>query len=176
MLSKQQIQRAVTRCIKQGNWIIRGDNDGISYGGFRWKPVGQWTEAPDWDPEPVCGGGLHGQDGKHGGYPPPGPRLVFCETKGMHIHIGYKVKVRMARVLLINTLPDNLKVDGNLNLQGTQITTLPDNLKVGGSLDLADTQITTLPDNLKVGGNLDLYETQITTLPDNLEVGGNIYR
>ena len=32
-----------------------------SYGGFQWpSEVGAVVIAPDWNPEPVCGGGLHG--------------------------------------------------------------------------------------------------------------------
>jgi hypothetical protein len=34
-------------------------DDGTSYGGFRWPLAGP-VKAPDWDPEPRCGGGLHG--------------------------------------------------------------------------------------------------------------------
>ena len=33
--------------------------DFTSHGGFRWPRRGK-VVAPDWDPEPVCGGGLHG--------------------------------------------------------------------------------------------------------------------
>jgi hypothetical protein len=34
---------------------------GISHGGFRWPlEVGATVEAPDWDPKPDCGQGLHG--------------------------------------------------------------------------------------------------------------------
>ncbi len=33
--------------------------DMTSYGGFQW-PTGGPVEAPDWDPTPRCGGGLHG--------------------------------------------------------------------------------------------------------------------
>ena len=32
--------------------------DMTSYYGFKWKKRG-WVEAPDWDPTPECGGGLH---------------------------------------------------------------------------------------------------------------------
>ena len=67
------------------------------------------------------------------------------------------------------------KMDGSLDLRGTQITALPDNLTVGGWLDLSGTQITALPDNMTVGGWLDLRGTQITALPDNLTVGGSLY-
>lgn len=35
--------------------------DGTAYGGFRWPlEVGAVVTAPDWDPKPVCGRGLHG--------------------------------------------------------------------------------------------------------------------
>ena len=37
------------------------DKDGQSHGGFQWpREVGAIVTAPDWNPEPVCGGGLHG--------------------------------------------------------------------------------------------------------------------
>ncbi|EDQ7846329.1 hypothetical protein CSQ20_004719, partial [Salmonella enterica subsp. houtenae] len=39
-------------------------------------------------------------------------------------------------VSCVDTLPDNLTVDGGLDLSGTSITTLPDNLTVGGWIDL----------------------------------------
>jgi len=35
--------------------------DGAAWGGFRWTlDEGAEVIAPDWDPTPVCGGGLHG--------------------------------------------------------------------------------------------------------------------
>jgi len=35
--------------------------DYTSHGGFKWpREIGAVVEAPDWDPAPVCGGGLHG--------------------------------------------------------------------------------------------------------------------
>jgi len=76
------------------------------------------------------------------------------------------------RNIPITSLPDNLKVGGDLYLSGTKIRSLPNNLKVGGYLDLNNTPITSLPDNLKVGGDLGLSGTKITSLPDNLKVGG----
>lgn len=35
------------------------NEDMTSHNGFEWPKKG-WVEAPDWNPEPVCGGGLHG--------------------------------------------------------------------------------------------------------------------
>ena len=37
------------------------DADAKSYGGFQWpRDVGAVVEAPDWNPKPECGNGLHG--------------------------------------------------------------------------------------------------------------------
>lgn len=46
------------------------NKDGVAYGGFRWPlEVDQLVEAPDFDPAPYCGGGLHGAlDGVGNGY------------------------------------------------------------------------------------------------------------
>jgi hypothetical protein len=187
------------KAVKKGNWMLRTSDDGISYGGFEWSPVGEWTEAQDWNSRPECGGGLHGQAAEAGGYSSGRSRLEFCETTGKRVIIDKdKIKVRRARILLINDeiallsglevggglnlsgtgitqLPDNLRVGGDLYLRGTGITQLPDNLSVGGWLDLSGTGITQLPDNLRVGGSLDLSGTGITQLPDNLRVGEEVH-
>lgn len=40
--------------------VLRTSNsDGTSYGGFKWPELGP-VECLDWDPELICGGGLHG--------------------------------------------------------------------------------------------------------------------
>ena len=72
-------------------------------------------------------------------------------------------------------IPNNLTVNGSLDLEDTLITSLPDNLTVNGNLDLSNTLITSLPDNLTVNGYLDLSYTKITSLPDNLTVKGGLY-
>ncbi|HNG25761.1 MAG TPA: hypothetical protein PLC03_17480, partial [Microthrixaceae bacterium] len=43
-------------------WLLKTVKaDGTARGGFQW-PLDEGAEvtAPDWDPTPVCGGGLHG--------------------------------------------------------------------------------------------------------------------
>ncbi|MDE2103495.1 MAG: hypothetical protein KGL39_40015, partial [Patescibacteria group bacterium] len=130
-LTKREIAARVKAVVSNGHWMIRADNNGISHGGFRWAPVGVWTEAPDWNPLPICGGGLHGQSKKHGGLGNAG-RLVFCEYDPRDVvELNKKIKVRRARILMVNQLPAGLKVGGSLDLRGTQITTLPADLKVG---------------------------------------------
>jgi len=177
--------------------MLRCDNNGISYNGFKWNPLGQWTEALDWNPEPVCGGGLHGQTEQCSGFCTRGTRTVLWEIKEPIVPIDEdKVKVHRARIIAVNdlsefemnfkgnlsihssgltALPENLKVGGNLNLEGcTGLTALPENLEVGGCLDLTNcTSLTALPENLKVGRNLNLNGcTGLITLPENLKVKG----
>ena len=125
----------IDRVVKNGNWIVRTDNDGESYGGFRWADIGKWTEATDWNDKAVCRGGLFGQDAENYGFCKPGSRFVFCETTGPHIAIDNKCKVRRAKILMINDLPESLSFSGSLDLEGTGITSLPDGLSVGGYLD-----------------------------------------
>jgi hypothetical protein len=70
----------------------------------------------------------------------------------------------------IFSLPNNLKVEGNLNLKGSSIRFLPDNLKVGGDLDLSRAyNIDSLPENLEAN-KLNLYQTKIKTIPSSLKV------
>ena len=148
------MKEQVKKVLKSGNWMLRRSNKGRSYGYFQWKPVGEWTEAPDWDPKPECGGGLHGNGPKSKGYWTDGRDLDFCEidpTNMVDLE-GNKIKVKRARILLRNELPKDLKVGGSLDLCSTQIKELPKDLKVGGYLNLRDTKIKELPKDLKVGG------------------------
>ena len=75
----------------------------------------------------------------------------------------------------ITSLPDNLTVSGYLDLRNLPITSLGNNLKVGSHLYLDGTDITSLPDNLTVQGSLNISDTQIKSLPDNLTVHGDLY-
>ena len=84
--------------------------------------------------------------------------------------------LNLSHTNIIIKLPDNLKVNWNLNLSYTNISKLPDNLNVGRSLVLRDTLISKLPDNLKVGGSLNIINTIIKKIPDNLKVGGKIFK
>lgn len=48
-------------------YVLRtNDSEGKGYGGFQWPKKGK-VEAPDWNPEPICGGGLHGLLNGEGG-------------------------------------------------------------------------------------------------------------
>ena len=174
------IPKTVAEALATGLWMLRRDYDGVSHAGFTWRPVGELTVAPDWDPDRACGGGLHGVGPTSTGYYTDGRRLVFCAVPAVRVSIDshnvkcaddgavQKIKVPAARVLLVNELPEGLSVGGSLDLRGTQITQLPEGLSVGGSLYLRGTQITQLPEGLSVGGYLYLRGTQITQLPEGL--------
>jgi len=169
-------KKHLKQVVQKGNWIVRTDMDGESHGGFKWPDIGEWVEAPDWNEDPICEGGLFGQDGNHFGFCKRGTRFVFCETEGPHIAVdGEKVKVRRARILLINEFPPNFNFGGTLDLSGA---TLPEGFTigdVGGSLDLSGA---TLPEGFvigNVGGWLDLSGV---TLPEGFtigDVGGALY-
>jgi len=132
MLSKAEIKKL----LKSGNWMFRFDKDGESYNGFKWKPIGQWTEAPDWHTRPACIGGLFGQSPKAAGYCKPGSRMVLCETKGEQIVVeGTKVKVQFAKIIAVNKdIPPvflEKLVGGSLYLSGCDLKgiTLPQSIK-----------------------------------------------
>ena len=168
----------IKKVLKDGNWMLRRSDGGESYGGFQWNPVGEWTEAPDWRPTEECGHGLHGNGSESiDCYWTEGEDLDFCEYDPEYIvNLGDKIKVKRARILMRNQLPEGLKFGGSLNLEYIKsIKTLPKNLKIGGSLDLYGTAIKSLPDDLIVGGYLDIRDTAIKTLPDGLKVGGDIF-
>ena len=180
-MTKKQVKEAIRKAVKSGNWMIRTDNNGYSYKGtFKWKPLGQWTEAPDWDPTPECGHGLHGQTLEYGGFITKGNRLLFCDIHPESPVVpidGNKVKVKKARILAINDLSmlKNQEFKGSLDLADTPIEQIPKGLKVGGNLNLHYTPIKKLPEDLKVGGDLDLSNTPIEQLPKSLKVEGIIY-
>ncbi|MCP4569059.1 MAG: hypothetical protein GY841_15905 [FCB group bacterium] len=154
-LSKARIKGEIAEVLKTGKWMLRRSNNGKSYGGFQWAGLGCWTEAPDWNPEPECGGGLHGCGPASSGFWTSGCSIDFCKIDGEVVEIdGTKLKCHRAMILLRDTLPDNLTVGGGLDLFGTGITELPDNLTVGDWLNLGGTGITELPDNAIINGDI----------------------
>src|SRR4030043_21140 len=166
-------KKHIKEVVEKGNWIIRGDNNGVSASpdanGFKWAPLGEWTEAPDWNEDPVCGQGLHGQDQNYGGFI-MGKRLVFCETEGPHIPVdGNKVKVRKARILMVG-LPEIPKMNGNLDVSGCDLkgVTLP--TSIGDSLYVrgCDLKGVTLPTSIDGDLNIRGCDLKGVTLPTSI--------
>ena len=121
MLNKLEIKSL----LKSGDWMIRFDNDGVAFGGFRWKGIDEWTEASDWNTTPTCGHGLHGQNPKAAGHCTYGSRMVLCETKGEQIIIeNNNVIVKYAKIIAVNEeiplefITGLASVGGSLYLRG----------------------------------------------------------
>ena len=73
-------------------------------------------------------------------------------------------------------LPDNLKIEGNLNISNSKIKRLPDGLKVGGSIVGIESELEYIPDNFTVFGVLFLTGSKkLKMLPKNLEVHKSLY-
>jgi hypothetical protein len=88
--------------------LLRKCGDGgEAHGGFRWPlTVGAEVVAPDWNPQPVCGGGLHGLPWGCGDWGLlTGSRwLVVSADPADVVDIdGHKSKARAARVEHIGT-------------------------------------------------------------------------
>ena len=63
---------------------------------------------------------------------------------------------------------EELNVKGNLNLQFSKITSLPEGLKVGGNLHLEHcTNLTSLPEGLKVGWELSIKGSKLEKYTDD---------
>lgn len=87
--------------------------DGRSYNGFRWPDLaGEMVEAPDWDPTPKCGGGLHGLEAGLGDWAlmaapaDQTARWYVCGARrDQAVSIdGSKIKVPRCRVLYVGHL------------------------------------------------------------------------
>jgi len=84
-------------------WMLRSSNNGISYNDFRWKKIGRWNIAPDWNDHPKCGSGLHGNAPEAFGYGFDYVQIELVETRGPRIPIdGNKIKVQCACIRAIN--------------------------------------------------------------------------
>jgi len=167
----------IKKVVKSGNWMLRRSDAGKSYGDFQWAPIGEWTEAPDWDPNPICGGGLHGNGPNSKGYWTDGSDIDFCEIDPQDVVdlYGEKIKAKRSRILLRNELPDGLTLEGGLDFREcTGLTRLPNKLTVKGTLNLTRcSNLKSLPEDLKIKGNINLRGcSNLTTLPKKLETDG----
>ena len=184
-LAYKVLDQNLQALLDSGNWMIRVDQNGVGYDGFRWKPIGEWTECPKWTSEseenPTCeNGGLFGQSPAAGGYCNKGTTLCLCETEGPQIPVGGdKIKVRRAkRVAEGTTIPAEFFAaipNLLLYLSGCDLTGLTLPQSVGGSLDLSGCDLTGLTLPQSVGGSLYLSgcDRAGITLPQS--VGGSLY-
>jgi hypothetical protein len=80
--------------------------DGTSRNGFRWPKRGK-VVAPDWDPKPVCGRGLHGLPGGEGDGDllnwDPSARWQVVRVDGDWVDLDRKIKFESGYVLHTGT-------------------------------------------------------------------------
>lgn len=90
------------------------NEDGTTYNGFQWPlTVGATVEPQSWNPEPLCGNGLHGWPwglGIGGGKEPNwhGTWIVFGAIPADVVDLGDKVKTRHATVRFVGNWHDAL--------------------------------------------------------------------
>jgi len=190
-MTKERIKKRIKSVLKQGNWMITTDSNYLTKKHFKWKPIGEWSEVADWEPNPNCEYGIYGQNPNYAGNM-NGKQIYFCEVDKSYMVCSDGIKVKRAKILLINELPDGLVIYGNLdisytntkslpkdlkvfgktNISYTKITSLLDNWTSEGSLDLTGCDIETLPKGMHIKGYLDISDTKIKTLPEDLDVDG----
>ncbi|MBD3407388.1 MAG: hypothetical protein GF411_14825 [Candidatus Lokiarchaeota archaeon] len=86
--------------------------------------------------------------------------------------------VRQSDGLLVDILPEGLKVGGDLWLnECSSLISLPEGLKIKGNLDLRGcSSLISLPEGLEVGGSLYLDEcSSLISLPEGLKIRGDLY-
>jgi hypothetical protein len=89
--------------LKGHRWMLRTDNNGISYDGFRWEKKGVWTITPDYEPTDECGHGLHGINAEYNSFGlSSGRRVVLCEVDEVTSVEGDKIKTNRAKIVAIN--------------------------------------------------------------------------
>jgi hypothetical protein len=77
----------------------------------------------------------------------------------------------------LKSLPEDLKVEGNLSLKGcTSLQSVPKGLEVKGDMALLDCPaLKSLPEGLKVGGNLTISNcSSLQSIPEGLEVRASL--
>jgi hypothetical protein len=90
--------------------------------------------------------------------------------------VDEKGNLRFLNLALVNFLPDNIKIKGDLDISEAYDVSikLPNNLTVGGNLNGWDSKLYSIPNNLTVKGNLDVSNDSIEQIGSNLTVGGNL--
>ncbi len=81
----------------------------------------------------------------------------------------------LTRAEVASWIGSGLIVKGNCDCSKTKIKTLPENIRIEGDLILKDSKIEHLPENIIIMGDLKLSNSNIRNLPDNLIVHGNVY-
>ncbi len=138
-ISKKLTDKKIKSLLKSGKWMIRFDNNGVSYEGFQWEGLGKWTVAPDWNEKPSYKGGLFGQSPTCNGFCTLATTMVLCEVDKVVEVNGSKIKTNRAMRLATNEdIPaiflSDFKISLNLNRYKHPLP--PALTHCGGYLDL----------------------------------------
>jgi len=95
----------------------------------------------------------------------------FNTAKNVHLFTKKSVTGRTMSYDLSGGLPDDLSIEGGLDISDTNIPKLPNGLKIGQSLDISGTPIESLPEGMDIGDTVRLKDTTISELPNNLSIG-----
>ena len=113
-------------------------HDGKAYEGFQWAlEVGATVKAPDWNPEPKCGGGLHGWlkgegNGRIGHIEREGCLWLVLETEQVVNIDNEKVKFPECKILFVGGRIDATKLLRSLCPDAQAI--------IGESIEVGDSQ------------------------------------
>jgi len=98
------------------------------------------------------------------------PDVEYSIDKFNHIFIDTYVEFYKSSV---DFLPENLTINGNLDIAETEIKILPKTLLVKGIIDATGSKIEILEPGIKITNSCYLAYTKIEHLPDNLTIGTN---
>jgi len=161
------------------NWMVRTDQDGISFHGFEIAPIGEWNTCPKWDDGPVnddcTSGGFFGQGPGGYGFAKDGTRFCFCETRGPRIVVGgNKIKVRDMRVVYVGA--DSAaslrylfaEFPGSISLC---IAHIPDGFQLGNVAGSVNLPTLILPSGFTIGRIGGCLNLRCSVLPKGFSVG-----
>jgi hypothetical protein len=98
----------------------------------------------------------------------------FIQDKDPQYRVPLKLKLEYGGPDTLT--PEDLDIKGDLSFDNDyNLTTLPDGLKINGDLDISNTNIQDIPNGLKVEGDLWMIWTSVKTLPKDLEIGGELH-
>lgn len=123
--------------------------DLTSYNGFVWPESG-YVEAPDWDPSPICGGGLHGWlwgegEGSLGNWEEDAKWLVVKVAASKIVDLGGKVKFPSGEVVFCGNRKEATEY---------LLKKAPDKIIIGAEVTVGDQEIVSTGDKgISIAGN-----------------------
>jgi hypothetical protein len=99
--------------------------------------------------------------------------LEGASIKSLPNNLTINGKLNLNWTREIKSLPNNLTVR-SLEAQNSNITTIPADIQIIKYLDLSDSEINSLPENFSTNCFVNLQDTSIKSLPNNLTVNNDV--